>query len=58
MREETSDDQQLTYTKVDDVKAYDFNCEEYSFQNFDQEYESEDDKECDLPSEAGKFYTR
>ena len=36
---------------VDDVNADDSDCEEVQLPEFDPEYESEDDEECDLPSE-------
>ena len=51
MREETSDDEQLSDMDVDDVNADDSDCEEVQLPEFDPECESEDDEECDLPSE-------
>ena len=57
MREETSDDEQLSDMDVDGVNADDSDCEEVQLPEFDPETDSEDDEECDLPSEAGQLYT-
>ena len=43
MREETSDDEQLSDMDVDNVNADDSDCEEVHLSEFDTEYESEND---------------
>ena len=56
MRVVTSDYKQLSDMDVDDVNADDSDCEEVQLSEFDPETDSEDDEECDLPSEAGQLY--
>ena len=53
MREETSDDEQLSDMDVGGVNADDSDSEEVQLPEFDPETDSENDEECDLPSEAG-----
>ena len=53
MREETSNDDM----DVDDANADDSDCEEVQLPEFDPDYETEDDEECDLPRETGQLYT-
>ena len=42
---------------TNDVNADDSDCEEVQSPEFDPKYESEDDDECDLPSETEQLYT-
>ena len=57
MRKETGNDVQLSDMDVGDVNADDFDCEEVQLPEFDPEYGSEDDEECDVASVTVQFYT-